>query len=82
MKGWCSIGFSTRHVNTKAGGSALEEPTPGISPHDQAQDAREAKEEAPAGPTLADVEHLSADDLGGGEVGERALGDKGQQKNE
>ncbi|EOR03917.1 hypothetical protein E3P92_01161 [Wallemia ichthyophaga] len=72
--------FSAPIVESLKGGTALEEPTPGIAPHENAQDAREAKEDTPAGPTLADVEHLSPEDLGGGEVGERALGDKGQQK--
>ncbi|TIA93660.1 hypothetical protein E3P99_00083 [Wallemia hederae] len=72
--------FSAPIVESLKGGSAIEEPTPGISPHDQAQDAREAKGESPPGPTLADVENLSPKDLGGGEVGERALGDHGQHK--
>ncbi|TIB78753.1 hypothetical protein E3Q18_00823 [Wallemia mellicola] len=69
-----------KFVESLKAGSVLEEPTSGISPHEKAQDAREAKDTEQPGPTLADLEKLSAEDLGGGEIGERALGEKGEHK--
>ena len=54
-----------------------------MKPHANSIDARESDENSPLpGPTLKDLEGLSADDLGGDSIGEQALGNDSQSNSQ